>query len=303
MSSQPPGRSNWPGPWLAVLLSLAAIAIIIFTIDRFANRPTAPSSTGSSGAGAIPWIDATPPPSAEPEPEPTIDPMSVASCTADDLAMSAGGWGGATGSMAGGAALVNVSVEPCRIGGKPVVELFSKKGAAIAESSRAEAVAGPTVVLESGGVADVITVWMNWCGDPPVRPLFLRLSLPDGGGSLESEVREWDRGTTSLPRCDLANAPSTIGVPEPFSAPEPSSGDAEPAACTAGVLTAYLGGWGAAAGTSYANVVVLNVGGLDCLLATSPVLELRDAGGKMLATGERCPIPIRPSSCPPAGRR
>jgi hypothetical protein len=233
-------------------------------------------------AGASPRSNLTEPPT--PDPEPTLDATRVAPCVADDLAMAAGGWGGATGSMAGGATLINVTSEPCRIAGKPALELRAKSGVVIAGGFPASP--GEPVVLRPGGVASVITVWGNWCDDPPARPLRLHLSLLDGAGTLAAEVHDWDMTTASVPRCDAPSEPSTIGAPLPFAAPELDSGGVANGPCAAGDLESFLGGWGAAAGTGYAPVVILNRSGETCSITTSPDLELRDADGMLLATGE-----------------
>ncbi len=50
-----------------------------------------------------------------------------------------------------------------------------------------------------------------------------------------------------------------------------------------------MGAWGAAAGSSYAPVVILNSAGVACSIDTSPALELRDANGSLLMTGEGAP--------------
>ena len=259
------------------LLVIAAVAIsaVVLGLDRVTiGRISAPSPSPTG---------ATSPPSIEPEPTPV--PLSVARCSPDDLVLSADGWGGATGSMAGGATLINVSVDPCSIAGKPAAELLANDGAVIAMGTPASP--GPVVVLLPGGVANVITVWSNWCGGSRPRAPVLRLSLLDWDEGLVAPVVEWPGSGGSSPRCDTPTAASTVDVPEPFATPQPPEGGYQPDPCTMAGLNAYLGGWGAAAGTSYANVVVFNRSGVDCFLATSPSLELRDARGSLLATGER----------------
>jgi hypothetical protein len=194
--------------------------------------------------------------------------------------------------MGGGATLINMSLGPCSIAGKPGVELFANDGAVIAMGAPASP--GPVVVLLPGGNAGVITVWSNWCRDTHPRDIVLRLSLLDWDRELLTPIVLWRQpgvlggpGPDSVPRCDLPNGPSTIGVPELWATPQPPEGGYLPENCTTVGLSAHLGGWGAAAGTSYANVVVFNQSGVDCLLATSPPLELRDASGGLRATGER----------------
>jgi hypothetical protein len=302
---------RWRGPFAAALYTATVIAVVVgavfvgLVIGQLAAKPTVgPSASIPPGEtpqaslplGVIPWIDATPAPS--PTQEPTPDPMSLPECTADELALAAGGWGGATGSLAGGAVVINVSPNPCRVGGKPALALFAKKGDAIARSVAAESGMGAdAVVLPPGGVAGVIIVWSNWCGDPPTLPLFLRLTLHDGRGELSATIRAMGPGLLdAVPRCDAPGGVSTIGVPLPFSAPEPSMGGYQPQACAADELAAYSGDWGPALGTFYTTLVVLNVGGFDCLLETAPALELRDANGGLLPVAQSESPPVSAST-------
>ncbi|TME11884.1 MAG: DUF4232 domain-containing protein [Chloroflexi bacterium] len=267
------------GAFALIVVALIAISALALGLDRVTNRRTVASSSPS----AAPIVEATARPTIESEPTPV--PASVAPCSPDDVALAAGGWSGATGSMGGGASLINVSIDPCSIDGMRAVDLLANDGGLIATGTAATP--GPVVVLVPGGVASVITVWSNWCGDPRPRALVLRLSLLDWDRGLLAPVVNWPGSGGSVPRCDTPNAPSTIGVPEPWATPQPPDGGSLPEACTTARLSGYLGGWGVAAGTSYANVVVFNQGGVDCFLATSPALELRDASGSLLATGER----------------
>jgi uncharacterized protein DUF4232 len=277
----------------AVVLVLAAFLAAIFASGLATQWVS--DSTPSNVASAIEPASLSAQPTAStaatltsPEPDATENPMSIDPCAADDLAMAAGGWGGATGSMAGGATLINVSIDRCRLSGKPAVELLTN-GRVITSRAARPSTDGEPIVLPPGGVAGVITVWMNWCGDPPELPLRLRLVLPDDGGTLVGVIRPWANmgAHVQVPRCDAPGADSTIGVPLPFEAAEIHEVEANRPRCTAAMLSAYLGGWGVAAGTMYANVVVLNRSGFDCLLETSPDLELRDGGGTVLAIGER----------------
>jgi Domain of unknown function (DUF4232) len=258
------------------------------TTARRSPNPTSEATPGSSPVSdVIPWLDATPAPT--PTPERKVDPGSLPGCTAADLALAASGWAGATGSLAGGASVINLSSRACTVSGKPSVDLRSGRGidaggAMIARGTGKPATGRLLVVLPPGGVAGVITVWGNWCGDPPSRPLFVRLTLPGGAGELQATVHEQPWSTGEAPRCDAPGKASTFGVPQPFSAPEPWDGGYEPEACTADDLEAWLGRWNAGLGTSYANLALLNTGGVDCQLATAPVLELRDADGKLVVT-------------------
>lgn len=310
-AGQPPA---WrPSPLVALAAALAAISAVALGIRLMTGGESgsSPSPAAHVATSApTPNASAAMLPTASDEPDSTADPLSVSPCSADDLAMAAGGWGGATGSEAGGATLVNVSIDACRLSGKPAVELRSGEGVVASEGSPPSS-DGDAVVLVPGAVTGVITVWSNWCGDPPALPLRLRLTLPDREGILTAVVRTWDvvraqdmslggGSFVHVPRCNAPNAPSTIGVPLPFAATGPAEVDPNVEPCTADMLAGYLGPWGAAAGTMYANVVVLNRNGFDCAVAVSPPLQLRDAEGVLLATGERwanadSPVPLPPS--------
>ena len=303
-----PVRGRWAatGTLAGIVVVAALVGVLVTVLGPLAAPPiNAPSpSVGATGTlepsqrpdaspplAAIPWIDATPPPA--PTPEPTADPRSLPACASSDLILTAQGWGGATGSLAGGASVVNMGSNPCTVAGKPGVELLDSRGAVIAAGLGPEAAPGSAlVVLPTGGSAGVTTVWSGWCGDPPSRPLRIRLSLPDADGALTAAVREdVSGGPGTVPRCDSPGSASTIGVPIEFVAPEPSSGGYQPEACTAEALAPYLGRWGAAAGTSYANLVVLNLAGVDCLIDTTTSLELRDAEGQRVVAATSAPPP------------
>jgi hypothetical protein len=290
----------FPGAAAFAAVAVVALALVLGTSTTStpsASPSPSPNVTqGSSALGVIPWTDATPSPS--PTPEPTPDPRTLPACTPDDLVLTAGGWGGATGSLAGGANVLNLTQNSCTVGGKPGIELLDSRGIVIAHGAGEPASESDLVVLPPGGVAGVIVVWGNWCGDPPARPLQVRLSLPIGGGTLLAAVDDAASGSPgAVPRCDSPGAGSSFGVPLPFAPPEPSAGGYEPEDCTLDALTAYLGTWGAAAGTSYATLAVLNRDSIDCLLPSSPAFELRDIAGRLLvatATASTPPILLPP---------
>ena len=312
-----PGRSSWrfwrrPSAASALFRFGAVVAVVVVALGAYAigtapptagpssapsAAPTARSSEAPSSSltadGIVPWIDATPSPA--PTPEPTPDPRSYPPCTASDLALDAGGWSGATGLLEGGASVINVTQNPCTVSGIAGVELLDAEGRVVATG---DTVAGGsndgTVVVPSGGVAVVTIVWGNWCGAPPPLPVSIRLSLPAASGMLTSGVRVPTGGPFGeVPRCDNPGGGSSLDVLLPFAAPGPSSGGYQPSACVIDGLTAYLGDWGQAAGTSYAPLVVHNVGGVDCLLDTTPTFEVRAATGGVV-------VVVQPDS-PPAG--
>jgi len=269
---------------IALLASIVAIVLVGLVADQFLNGPdhAAASPPPATISSVLPTSAATP------EPPPTTQGSTTPPCTAQDLALAAGGWQGATASMAGGATLIGVAPEPCHLAGKPGLALFAKGGVMIANGEPAErGTASNAVELSEGDVAWVTTVWSNWCGEPPIRPLFIRLSLPDDGGDLEARVLEGPVSSASLPLCDSPCAPSSIGVRTAFATLPPFDPNVEPEACGAAALAGYLGPWGAGLGNYYASAFLLNAGGVDCLLQITPPLELRDADGKRLASGEQ----------------
>ncbi|HEY8745757.1 MAG TPA: hypothetical protein VIU62_21940, partial [Chloroflexota bacterium] len=86
--------------------AVVAVVIGLLAGQLASNRSASPSSVpvaseapqASQPVGVIPWIDATPVPS--PTAESTPNPMALPVCAAADLALTASGWGGATGSLA-----------------------------------------------------------------------------------------------------------------------------------------------------------------------------------------------------------
>jgi hypothetical protein len=281
-----------------VIMVLLGVVVLVLVLGPLAAAPKVTPSTSTTASespqaspalGVIPWLDATPMPS--PPPEPTPDARTLPACTSDDVVLAASGWDGATGSLAGGASVVNLSSSSCTVGGKPGIELLDGRGTVIARGPTAKsAPGGQLVVLQPGGVASVGTVWMNWCGTPPMTPLSVRLFLPGSAGELVATIRGAVPATPNeVPRCDSRGTGSTIGVSPAFATPEPSEGGDQAQDCAADKLAAYLGDWVPAAGTSYANLVVLNVDGVECRLGTSPTLELRDAAGRHLVVARSEP--------------
>jgi hypothetical protein len=279
---------------LAAVIGLVVVPLVVGPLGRLRTSPP-PSATplatsrSSSELGLVPWIDATPTPA--PTPEPTPDPRTLPVCTADDVAIAAGGWGGATGSLVGGVAAIHLGGDPCILTGKPGVSLLDARGSVIATANGTGSVSGsPLVVLPAGGVASVTLVWSNSCGAAPARPLTVKVTLPGDEREVAATVRETGPGSAgSVPRCDSPAAGPSLGVPAEFAGPEPSSGGYEPEACAAADLGAYLGRWGGALGSDYANLALLNTSSFDCLLPTSPTVEIRDATGKRMLASEPWP--------------
>jgi hypothetical protein len=79
------------------------------------------------------------------------------------------------------------------------------------------------------------------------------------------------------PTC-LASSVPREAVSEAPSAPPAT-------ACRAAQLAATAGGWGPAAGTSYVLLHVSLRDGAACLLPANPAVDLRDASGRVIASG------------------
>jgi hypothetical protein len=283
---------------IAAAAALGIAAVFLYQAGGGPQASFAPSVAVHATAETPSQV---PSPTASSPAEPTIAPTAVGPCAVRQLALVAGGWGGATGSMAGGATVLNVSSEPCRVTGTPRLELRDGDGRAIAGGRPASG--DESAVLVPGGGAGVTMVWRNWCGAAPATPLSVRLTLV-GGGALTARVIDWSGGiggaeADSLPRCDTEGSPSTIAAPGAFAVPDLPEPAGDELPCVSTDLAAFLGSWGAAAGTSYASAAVFNQAGEGCLLEGSPPLELRDADGRIVARGE--PWPAAGNLVLPAG--
>jgi hypothetical protein len=201
--------------------------------------------------------------------------------------------------MVGGADLINVSANPCKLWNQVGAQLSDATGAIIARLDPAISAGGSgagVVAIPPGGDVTGTLVWMNWCGAGPKLPLRLTVYIADPedksvySPALTAEVRDWEPGGSGIPRCDAPGADSKISAIS-FAPPEPSSGGYQPEPCADSALAAFSGAWGAGMGSDYANLVVLNVGGVDCIISTSPPVELRDAKGALLASAPTWPDP------------
>jgi hypothetical protein len=155
-------------PLALAIAGLAVTALIAVVLAMASGRPQpepvaiAPSSSvvvvaSTSPAPAaladdVPWLDA---PFVEPTPEPTADPAGLPLCERDTMVLLAMGWGGATGSQAGGIRLVNVS-EPCRLEQPTHVALVDADGATVATSDESGTASG-ALDVPPGGEAVTLT--------------------------------------------------------------------------------------------------------------------------------------------------
>src|SRR5260221_7244844 len=101
-----PSPAGTPRPAASARILIGFVVVVAFVavlvaIATNSGRPVstppalAARSAGASQVGAVPPVDSRTSPSLVPES--TIDPTRLKACVADGLAMSAGGWSGATG--------------------------------------------------------------------------------------------------------------------------------------------------------------------------------------------------------------
>jgi Domain of unknown function (DUF4232) len=309
VTQQPARRpSGFPAEWR--LAAGAAVAVVAITAvaagfgllgpSTSVSSPSPSPSTSASVSIASPTASATTP-SVMPSPTPGL--TGYAPCAPEDLGFAAQGWGGATGTLVGGALLVNVSTNTCTIGGTPSVDLLDSAGKIIARGGAAKSVsASTTLALTPGQVAMVDFVWQNFCGAAPSGVLTARLTLPGGAGTFSGPLHG-PNGADVHARCDNAAAPSTVLVPGPFTISAGSNPGGGP--CTADQLLAFSGAWDFGLGSAVASLVIINLGqraqGFDCQLPVAPVVELHDGSGA-LVTAAQAPLGASTTIALPAGQ-
>lgn len=219
--------------------AIGSVAILITGCVSSAGPPAAklaatartlsptPSPQESSATAIVPWSSETPAPLATPSPTPVVIAQA---CLATQLDAGDAGWEGATGSLAGGFLVRNMSNERCRLEGRPAIRIVDAAGrpldvtvVAAPSPSPRPIVLGPhqsaPVLHEepSGGLASETLQWFNWCGFAPKEPLKLTVTLPEGGVLHVPII--FGSGT---PRCDEPTAPSLLSVASFEETPGPS---------------------------------------------------------------------------------
>lgn len=254
-----------PTRWSSArLLPIAAVVIVAVALvgaglaNRLSGPATSVPSNGSTGATAtasaetprptgplgspltvIPWAGMTPPP--EPA-RPTLRPVppGTRTCTPADLTATAD-WQGATGSMAGGIGVTNVSTTACALDGPPkrVVINAGTKTMPTSYSADARAGSGGTEpsgpgLLEPGDHGGWWLLWANWCGQDLV-PTAVVVTLPDGSGPLVAlpDSSTPGPGMGGKPRCDAPDSSSSLTVRAfEYRPPEPALAELQPASTT-----------------------------------------------------------------------
>ena len=162
---------------------------------------------------AVAWISATPPQLAEREP--VSRPCRASDLKAPQQVQFAA-------RLQGGFALVplrNVSRTACRLTGRPRAVFVKRRGPEQVQKPAPTTLtnfpdttypASSLLALQPGQSADVTIYWDNWCdlivkGKPHVPPSALRITLPGGRGSIDTDYN-------AVPRCLDPKSPSTIGV-------------------------------------------------------------------------------------------
>ena len=138
---------------------------------------------------------------------------AVGHCTAGDLEITADGEG-ATGTIAGGVSVANVSGHPCILRGYPGLALLDVNGAVLVSATgrfSSDFASDDTITLEprTSGAEPQATAqfsWQNWCGQTP-GGVTLAVRLPD-----DDEAMNVHLAFTATPRCDASDQPSTLTV-------------------------------------------------------------------------------------------
>jgi uncharacterized repeat protein (TIGR01451 family) len=177
-----------------------------------------PSSPIATVSMVIPWVDAAPPPP-ESRPTPRPVPPGTRTCRAADLTATAE-WQGATGTMAGGIAVTNVSATPCVLDGPPRLVVIKAGTTTMATTYRGSVGRGPAGsvppgpgLLEPGDRGGWWLFWANWCGKDLV-PTTLLVTLPDASGVIVAtqDPNSLRLGLGGKPRCDAPESPSSLDV-------------------------------------------------------------------------------------------
>jgi hypothetical protein len=136
-------------------------------------------------------------------------------CAAADLQTSSSAHEDA-GAVILGVTLINASMRPCNFQNPPQVTLFDADQPLDVQVTQAEPLETPPVptvlTIAPGESVILILAWRNQCGAAPKTGAAIHLALPDG------ETLNIKTGAPVVPRCDAANAPSTLTV-NPYSYP------------------------------------------------------------------------------------
>lgn len=190
-----------------------AVALISLTVIAVGCSSGSKKEQAQAVGPAVPWTSKKPPQVAERVP-------SATPCRAADLEVP--GQVRFVPRLQGGVALAvvrNAGARTCRLSGRPRVTFVKSGGPVQVEkpvpttpSNFPETTypASSLLALRPGESGAVTITWDNWCdlvikGKPHLPPSAVRITLPDGRGSIAADYN-------AVPRCIDANAPTTIGV-------------------------------------------------------------------------------------------
>jgi hypothetical protein len=179
--------------------------------------------TGGPMGVAVPWIDQTRRLPGRPPLWVQQGSLSAPRCTQANIGHGTASMQGATGSMAGGATLMNTSSSACTLNGRPRVTILDADGISIPTTlarlrhdlfGMPRPLHYPLVSLRPGQRVVVPIFWFNLC-DHPRPPAQLRLTWR--GNTVTVPIQ------SGVPRCDDPSAPSQLGVGhfQPHERPEP----------------------------------------------------------------------------------
>jgi hypothetical protein len=179
--------------------------------------------TGGPMRVAVPWIDQNRRLPGRPPLWVQQGSLSAPRCTQANIGHGTASMQGATGSMAGGATLMNTSSSGCTVNGRPRVTILDANGTSIPTKparlrhdlfGMPRPPHYPLLSLRPGQRAVVPIFWFNLC-DHPRPPARLRLTWQ--GNTVTVPIQ------SGVPRCDDPSSPShlLVGHFQPQERPEP----------------------------------------------------------------------------------
>jgi hypothetical protein len=164
------------------------------------SSTTGPTTSSTIGAAASTTGGAT---------STTLTQASVPPCTAAQLTARGGRQGGGFQTAHGDVELTRVGPSECLLDAPPdAIAIVRADGTTLDVRYEPGRATTPPLVLPPGGMADLTVNWANWCGPDP-GPLRLRITLPNGGGTLESSF-DGPPDYDYLPGCVTPGEGSTL---------------------------------------------------------------------------------------------
>jgi hypothetical protein len=144
------GRFGWVFAGAAAVAGIAAIAILVNTL-----QPT--TNVGAS---------------------PSVPVVAEGACAASNLTATVGGWEGAAGHRIGTITVTNPGAVACILSGSLQPALIDRNGH---ELIVGEVASGPAARLEPGASVQTMVQTGNYCGPTAQEPAAVRLDLGPGG--------------------------------------------------------------------------------------------------------------------------